>query len=68
MTTEQEKSLSEADLLLGMQQKIQQWQQELLWAQEVRERVKAVMQGTRRNTWGWVFHAVAFGEEKEDVL
>ena len=35
-----------ADLLLGMQHRIQQWQQELLWAQELRERVKAAIQGT----------------------
>jgi DNA-binding PadR family transcriptional regulator len=32
-----------ADLLRGMQHKIEQWQQELLWAQELREQVKASM-------------------------
>jgi DNA-binding PadR family transcriptional regulator len=32
-----------ADLLRGMQHKIEQWQQELLWAQGVREQVKASM-------------------------
>jgi len=32
-----------ADLLTGMQHKIQQWQQELLWAEGLREKVKANM-------------------------
>jgi DNA-binding PadR family transcriptional regulator len=31
------------DLLRGMQHKIQQWQQELLWAEELREQIKATM-------------------------
>jgi DNA-binding PadR family transcriptional regulator len=31
------------DLLTGMQHKIQQWQQELLWAEELREQIKANM-------------------------
>ncbi|HEY6411272.1 MAG TPA: PadR family transcriptional regulator [Ktedonobacteraceae bacterium] len=32
-----------ADLLTGMQHKIHQWQQELLWAEELREQVRATM-------------------------
>jgi len=32
-----------ADLLTGMQHKIHQYQQELLWAEELREQVKATM-------------------------
>ena len=32
-----------ADLLAGMRHKIRQWQQELLWAEELREQVKAIM-------------------------
>ena len=32
-----------ADLLTGMQHKIHQWQQELHWAEELREQVKASM-------------------------
>jgi DNA-binding PadR family transcriptional regulator len=32
-----------ADLLTGMQHKIQQWQQELLWAEGLREEVNAIM-------------------------
>ncbi len=32
-----------ADLLVGMQHKIHQWQQEFLWAEELREQVKAIM-------------------------
>ncbi len=32
------------DLLMGMQHKIQQWQQELLWAKSVRDKVKATVQ------------------------
>jgi len=30
-----------ADLLMGMQHKIHQWQQELFWAKELREQIKA---------------------------
>ena len=30
-----------SDLLMGMQHRIYQWQQELLWAQELREQIKA---------------------------
>jgi DNA-binding PadR family transcriptional regulator len=33
-----------ADLLMGMQHKIHQWRQELLWAEGVREQVKATIQ------------------------
>ena len=32
-----------ADLLAGMQHKIHQWREELVWAEELRERVKASM-------------------------
>ena len=35
-----------ADLLMGMQHKIQQWQQELLWAEGMREQVKAIIQAS----------------------
>jgi len=31
------------DLLTGMQHKIHQWQQELLWAEELREKIRASM-------------------------
>src|SRR5260370_41757059 len=33
-----------ADLLMGMQHKIRQWQQELLWVEGLREQVKATIQ------------------------
>jgi len=33
-----------ADLLVGMRHRIQQWQQELLWAQELRDLARAAMQ------------------------
>ena len=33
-----------ADLLMGMQHKIRQWQQELLWAEELHEQLKATIQ------------------------
>jgi len=33
-----------ADLLVGMRHRIQQWQQELLWAQELRDVARAAMQ------------------------
>jgi DNA-binding PadR family transcriptional regulator len=35
-----------ADLLMGMQHKIQHWQQELLWAEGLRDQVKATMQAS----------------------
>src|SRR5260370_22236816 len=35
-----------ADLLMGMQHKIHQWQQELLWAEGVRDQIKATMQAS----------------------
>jgi DNA-binding PadR family transcriptional regulator len=36
-------SVQLTDLLLGMRHRIQQWQQELLWAQELRDLIKADM-------------------------
>lgn len=35
-----------ADLLMGMQHKIRQWQQELLWAEELREQIRATIQAS----------------------